>query len=92
MLFEPGSSSGLVRFPPEKLVRAIATAVRDDGGLVVALGKGIGNGYPVSVAAFSPRALRILGDRVIPYAQSHQNDPVGATVAREVIRILREER
>jgi acetylornithine aminotransferase len=117
-LFEPGSSSGLVRFPPERLVRSIARRVRDEGGLVlvnevttgvgrtgawfghhhydltpdvVALGKGIGNGYPVSVAAFSADAAGRLGDRPVKYAQSHQNDPLGAALAREVVRVIRDE-
>lgn len=117
-LFEPGSSSGLVRFPPDKLVRNIAAAVKERDGLVlvnevttgigrtgtwfgyqhygigpdiVALGKGIGNGYPVSVAAFSPGVIERLGDRPVKYAQSHQNDPLGAAVAQEVIRVIQEE-
>jgi acetylornithine aminotransferase len=117
-LFEPGSSSGLVRFPPKKLIRRIAALVRDNGGLVmvnevttgigrtgrwfgyqhydvspdiVAMGKGIGNGYPVSVAAFAPRVIDLLGGRPVRYAQSHQNDPLGAAVCREVIRIIAEE-
>ncbi|MDD3642022.1 MAG: aspartate aminotransferase family protein [Candidatus Krumholzibacteria bacterium] len=117
-LFEPGSSSGLVRFPPEKLIRNIYRAVRGGGGLIlvnevttgigrtgrwfgyqhydiepdiVAMGKGLGNGYPVSATVFSPRASELLGDREIKYAQSHQNDPLGAAVAREVIRTIKEE-
>lgn len=117
-LLEPGSSSGLVRFPPEKLVRSIVDTIRQNDGLVlvnevttgvgrtgkwfgyqhygispdvVAIGKGIGNGYPVSITAFSPRAVRRLGDRPVPYAQSHQNDPLGAAVAREVIRVIEED-
>ena len=117
-LLEPGSSSGLVRFPPATLVRHLADGVRQNGGLllvnevttgigrtgewfghqhygiapdVVALGKGIGNGYPVSVAAFGPRVVERLGDRSVRYAQSHQNDPLGAAVAREVIRVIRDE-
>jgi acetylornithine/N-succinyldiaminopimelate aminotransferase len=116
-LFEPGSSSGLVRFPPDRLIQGIVSKVQGNDGLVlvnevttgfgrtgkwfgyqhypvcpdaVAMGKGIGNGYPVSVTAFSPRAIRRLGERPIPYAQSHQNDPLGAAIALEVIRILRE--
>jgi acetylornithine aminotransferase len=32
-LLEPGSSSGLVRFPPGKLITSIVRAVRDAGGL-----------------------------------------------------------
>jgi acetylornithine/N-succinyldiaminopimelate aminotransferase len=115
-VFEPGSSSGLVHFPPAKLVTAIAEQVRRNGGLIVvnevttgigrtgrwfgfqhyglvpdivAMGKGLGNGYPVSAAAIGPTAAARLGDRPVPYAQSHQNDPLGAAVAREVIRIIR---
>ncbi len=118
LVFEPGSSSGLVRFPPAKLVAAMASQVRHNNGLVVvnevttgmgrtgrwfgfqhydlrpdivALGKGLGNGYPVSAAAVGPQVVQRLGQREVPYAQSHQNDPLGAAVAREVIRILRQE-
>jgi len=118
-LFEPGSSSGFVRFPPAGLIRSIAQAVRDAGGLVlvnevttgtgrtgewfgfqhyglrpdvVALGKGIGNGYPVAVAAFAPGVIDRLGGEPPRYAQSHQNDPLGAAIVREVIRTIREER
>jgi acetylornithine aminotransferase len=117
-LFEPGSSSGPVRFPPKKLIQQIVRAVREANGIIlvnevttgvgrtgmwfgyqhydlspdiVAAGKGIGNGYPVSVAAFGPRVVDRLGGREVKYAQSHQNDPVGAAVVREVIRLIREE-
>lgn len=117
-LLEPGSSSGLVRFPPRELVQALATRVQGEGGLVlvnevttgigrtgewfgfrhygltpdiVALGKGLGAGYPVSVTAFSPRAAGLLGDRSVPYSQSHQNDPLGAAVAGAVLDVIREE-
>ena len=114
-LFEPGSSSGLVRFPPEKLIRSIAAAIRAGGGLIivnevttgigrtgkwfgyqhynlapdaVALGKGIGNGYPVSAAAFSSGLVERLTGEPVMYAQSHQNDPLGAAIAGAVIRII----
>ena len=117
-LFEPGSSSGLVRFPPDKLIRNIAVAMRQADGLflvnevttglgrtgawfgyqhygitpdIVGMGKGIGNGYPVAVVAVAAHVADRLGTEPIKYAQSHQNDPVGAAVAREVIRIIREE-
>jgi acetylornithine/N-succinyldiaminopimelate aminotransferase len=117
-LFEPGSSSGLVRFPPEKLIRNIVTAVKENHGLVlvnevttgvgrtgiwfgyqhygvspdiVAVGKGIGSGYPVSVTAFAPGVIERLGGRPVMYAQSHQNDPLGAAVAREVVNVIKEE-
>lgn len=118
-LFEPGSSSGLVRFPPEKLIRSIVSAIKANDGLlivnevttgigrtgkwfgyqhygispdIVAMGKGIGNGYPVSVAAFSHAVIGKLGSRPVMYAQSHQNDPLGAAIAREVIRIIKDEK
>lgn len=59
---------------------------------IVAIGKGLGNGYPVSVVAMS----RIVADRLeksgLRYAQSHQNDPLGCAVAGEVIRIMQEEK
>lgn len=58
---------------------------------IVAMGKGVGNGYPVSVATFAPVVVERLGGRDVPYAQSHQNDPLGAAMAREVIRIIRDE-
>jgi acetylornithine/N-succinyldiaminopimelate aminotransferase len=117
-LFEPGSSSGLVRFPPRKLIEAIVAKIRESDGFilvnevttgigrtgkwfgfehygfspdVVALGKGLGNGYPVSVAAFARDAFERLKERPVAYSQSHQNDPLGASVAREVLRVIREE-
>jgi acetylornithine/N-succinyldiaminopimelate aminotransferase len=118
-LFEPGSSSGLVRFPPAKLIHTIAGTVHRAGGLVqvnevttgigrtgrwfgyqhydiapdiVSMGKGVGNGYPVSVTAFRPGVVARLSGKPIMYAQSHQNDPLGAAVAREVIRVIEEEK
>jgi acetylornithine aminotransferase len=57
----------------------------------VALGKGLGNGYPVSgVAMTSDVAYRLEGS-AFHYAQSHQNDPLGYAIAREVITVIREE-
>jgi acetylornithine/N-succinyldiaminopimelate aminotransferase len=117
-LFEPGSSSGLVRFPPVKLIRSIVDTIHEAGGLVqvnevttgiartgewfghrhydispdiASLGKGIGNGYPVSVTAFAPGVIDRLGGSQVMYAQSHQNDPLGAAVAREVIKVIEED-
>ena len=117
-LFEPGSSSGLVRFPPRGLIEAIVRSVTERNGLVlvnevttgigrtgewfghqhygftpdiVAMGKGIGAGYPVSATAFAPRAAERCPEP-IKFAQSHQNDPLGAAVVREVLRVIREER
>jgi 4-aminobutyrate aminotransferase-like enzyme len=52
---------------------------------MIAMGKGIGNGYPVSVAAISGKAAGELENHHFHYSQSHQNDPLGATVITEVI-------
>jgi len=117
-LFEPGSSSGLVRFPPEKLIQNIVARIREKSGLllvnevttgigrtglwfgyqhygispdIVAIGKGIGNGYPVSATVFGPTVVNMLEGRQIKYGQSHQNDPLGAAVARRVVNVIREE-
>jgi acetylornithine aminotransferase len=117
-LFEPGSSSGLVRFPSGKLIERISKKIRENNGLIVinevttgagrtgkwfgfqhydlkpdmiATGKGIGNGYPVSVAAISGRAAELLENRHFHYSQSHQNDPLGASVVTEVIGTISDE-
>lgn len=58
---------------------------------IVALGKGLGNGYPVSAVAMRRDIVKILENSGFRYAQSHQNDPLGCAVAREVIAILMEE-
>jgi len=116
-LLEPGSSSGLVRFPHSRLIGKIAERIKENGGLImsneittgigrtgkwfgyqhyslqpdiVAMGKGLGNGYPVSATAVS----KAIADKLLlsdfHYSQSHQNDPLGAVVAGEVIDIIRE--
>ncbi|MBC8442400.1 MAG: aminotransferase class III-fold pyridoxal phosphate-dependent enzyme [Deltaproteobacteria bacterium] len=53
---------------------------------MIALGKGIGNGYPVSAAVFSESVISEL--HTFKYSQSHQNDPMGAAVANEVINTI----
>jgi len=117
-LFEPGSASGLVRFPPAKLIRSIVTRIKADDGLllvnevttglgrtgkwfgyehyglspdIVAMGKGIGNGYPVSVTALAPHVAQRLARHPVPYAQSHMNDPLGAAIAHRVLTVIRRE-
>jgi len=117
-LFEPGSSSGLVRFPSNDLITKIVEKIRENGGIImcneittgigrtgkwfgyqhygftpdiVAIGKGIGNGYPVSITAVSNSVIEQLKDKNFKYSQSHQNDPLGAFVASEVIRIIEDE-
>ncbi len=117
-VFEPGSSSGFVRFPPQALIHNIVNIVRNNGGKIianevttgvgrtgkwfgyhhyniepdmVAIGKGIGNGYPVSVAAINQKTIKELEAKSFKYAQSHLNDPLGAAVVREVIQVILDE-
>jgi len=58
---------------------------------IVAIGKGLGNGYPVSAVAMKREVAEKLEESGFHYAQSHQNDPLGCAVAKEVITVLREE-
>ena len=51
----------------------------------------MGNGYPVSAVAMTLDCAEKLERSGFHYAQSHQNDPLGCAVAREVIAVLREE-
>ena len=117
-VFEPGSSYGRVKFPPQKLIRLIVDRLRSSGGLIVAnevttglgrtgkwygydhygirpnliaVGKGLGNGYPVSAVAMRREIADRLESKNLRYVQSHQNDPLGCAIAAEVIKIIREE-
>ncbi len=119
LLFEPGSSSGQVRFAPAPLVRKVVDLVRGNGGKVIAnevttgigrtgswfgfdhydispdlivMGKGIGNGYPVSAVAMNRETAGDLEATGFKYMQSHQNDPLGAAVVKEVIATIQDER
>jgi acetylornithine aminotransferase len=117
-VFEPGSSSGAVRFPPQKLIDEIVRRTKDNNGLlvvdevttglgrtgkwygfehyglepdVIAIGKGLGNGYPVSAVAIRCNIADELEHSKLHYVQSHQNDPLGCSIAREVIRVIKQE-
>lgn len=118
LVFEPGSASGFVRFPPASLIRNIVEIVRSRGGKIlvndvttgmgrtgewfgynhypiepdlVAIGKGLGNGYPVSALAINRETAGVLDGGTFKYMQSHQNDPLGASVALAVIGALTDE-
>jgi acetylornithine aminotransferase len=117
-VFEPGSSSGLVRFPPPELIEQIINEIHAHNGLIicnevttgmgrtghwfgynhygivpdiVAIGKSLGNGYPVSCVACSEKTAASIQHESFHYFQSHQNDPLGACVANEVIQIIESE-
>jgi acetylornithine aminotransferase len=116
-VFEPGSSSGLVRFPPKAFIQNLAKLVRRHDGFIqineittglgrtgrwfgfqhydiepdiVSMGKGLGNGYPVSAIAMRPEIIERLSEIGFYYFQSHQNDPLGCAAARAVITTLQE--
>lgn len=55
---------------------------------IVAIGKGLGNGYPVSCVALNLNIAEKLEASSFYYAQSHQNDPLGCAVAKEVIATI----
>ena len=58
---------------------------------IVSLGKGLGNGYPVSAVAMKRELAEKLEESGFRYVQSHQNDPLGCCIAGEVIATFREE-
>ncbi|MEW6226859.1 MAG: aspartate aminotransferase family protein [Bacillota bacterium] len=58
---------------------------------IVAVGKGLGNGFPVSACIVKGEIEERLFSRNFRYVQSHQFDPFGCAVAREVIKVIKEE-
>ena len=117
-VFEPGSSSGLVRFPPKAFIRQMVKFIRQHDGFIqineittglgrtgkwfgfqhydikpdiVSMGKGLGNGYPVSAIAITPEIIAKLSEMGFYYFQSHQNDPLGCAAAKAVIATLQKE-
>jgi len=59
---------------------------------IVALGKAMGNGFPVSAVVTDSEFEAKLSAAELYYAQSHQLDPLGAAVARTVIEIFEQEK
>ena len=51
----------------------------------------MGNGYPVSAVGMTDEIASRLEKSAFHYAQSHQNDPLGCAVAKEVIAVIQEE-
>jgi acetylornithine/N-succinyldiaminopimelate aminotransferase len=57
----------------------------------IALGKGLGNGYPIS-AVLARESLAIAAEETgFRYVQSHTDDPIGCRIAREVVKVMVEE-
>ncbi len=55
---------------------------------IAALGKGLGNGYPVSASAVRRPFSDLLEKSGWRYVQSHQNDPLGCAAAVAVIEAM----
>lgn len=58
---------------------------------IVAMGKALGNGYPISAVVMQGEIAYEVERKNFIYAQSHQNDPLGCVVANEVINIFEED-
>ncbi len=58
---------------------------------VVVLGKALGNGYPVSAIITTSEHEIKCSSSELYYAQSHQLDPLGAAVAKEVVKVFEED-
>jgi len=54
----------------------------------IAVGKGVGNGYPVSIALINELTTKQLDQKPFHYSQSHQNDPLGASIVYGVIQYI----
>lgn len=58
---------------------------------MVATGKGLGNGYPISAVSVSKDTAKVIEEKGMVYAQSHQNDPLGCAIGLEVMKVLSEQ-
>ncbi len=58
---------------------------------LIALGKGIGNGYPVSAVLARENLAEAAIETGFSYIQSHTDDPLGCRVAREVVKVMMKE-
>ncbi|SCY43559.1 aminotransferase class III-fold pyridoxal phosphate-dependent enzyme [Alkaliphilus peptidifermentans] len=58
---------------------------------IVALGKSLGNGYPISGIVMNLETAKKVEEMNFTYVQSHQNDPLGCAVAIEVLNIMTED-
>jgi acetylornithine/N-succinyldiaminopimelate aminotransferase len=57
---------------------------------IVSMGKGLGNGYPISAVSISEATAELFDNKGFRYAQSHQNDPLGCAIGIEVIKTFDE--
>jgi acetylornithine/N-succinyldiaminopimelate aminotransferase len=57
----------------------------------IAMGKGLGNGYPISGVLVKSKVADAVEASGFRYVQSHINDPLGCTVSRKVVEIMLKE-
>lgn len=55
---------------------------------IVVTGKALGNGFPISSVTINSILADKFEQNPFRYAQSHQNDPLGCSIALEVIKII----
>ncbi|MGE5426980.1 MAG: aspartate aminotransferase family protein [Methylococcaceae bacterium] len=55
---------------------------------IVVTGKALGNGFPISSVTINSVLADQFEQNPFRYAQSHQNDPLGCSIALEVIKII----
>ena len=55
---------------------------------IVSIGKGLGNGYPISCVSINQKVSELFDSNPFRYAQSHQNDPFGCAVGLEVMNVM----
>ncbi|MBM7614864.1 aminotransferase class III-fold pyridoxal phosphate-dependent enzyme [Alkaliphilus hydrothermalis] len=58
---------------------------------LIALGKGLGNGYPISGVLIKSNLARVIEGSNFRYVQSHLDDPLGCIVARKVVEVISNE-
>ena len=58
---------------------------------IISMGKGLGNGFPVSAVAFNKKTLCKMEENHFYHSQSHQNDPLGCAAANAVIQTMKNE-
>lgn len=55
---------------------------------IVVAGKALGNGFPISSVTINSILVDKFEKNQFRYAQSHQNDPLGCSIALEVIKLI----
>jgi len=58
---------------------------------IIAIGKSLGNGYPISAVAMRRDIAEAAEQSGFHYVQSHQNDPLGCAIALAIIRVIQRE-